>query len=195
MLACASLIGPIGQAAQAPRLPDKDIVDAYHYLLGRILVLRQEHLDLKENFKWNEIIHREPGSVTWANPNLDVVYSEAWIAVDKNSCTIVEVPAIKKRYYTVQVLNGWGETVANINERSFPQHPSGLFGLCLRGGQAKLPAGTQRIDLPGRKSRILARIELGSDAAGAIALQKQLKVYATGQPRAAAGPAVVDSFS
>ena len=33
---------------------------------------------------------------------------------------MVEVPVIKKRYYTIQLLNGWGETVANINERNFP---------------------------------------------------------------------------
>jgi hypothetical protein len=181
-LVLATLVAP-AIPAHAARLSDRDIIDAHHYLLGRLLVLRQEHLELKENFKWNEIIHREPVSVTWANPNLDVVYSEAWVAVEKNSCTIVEVPAIKKRYYTVQLLNGWGETVANINERNFPQHPSGLFALCLKGAQVKLPAGSQRIDVPGRKLRMLARIELGGDTSGALALQKQFKLYATGQPR------------
>jgi len=175
-------VGP-AQSAQPARVSDKDIIDAYHYLLGRLLVLRQEHLDLKENFKWNQVIHREPGGVTWANPNLDVADSEAWIAVDKTSCTIVELPVIKKRYYTVQVLNVWGETVANINERNFPQRPSGSFGLCLRGADVKLPAGTQRVDLPGRKSRILMRVELGSDPTEAVKLQKQIKLYATGTPK------------
>jgi len=173
--------GP-AQSASA-RLADKDIIDAHHYLLGRLLVLRQEHLDLRENFKWNQVIHREPGGVTWANPNLDVAYSEAWIAVDKTSCTIVELPVIKKRYFTVQVLNGWGETVANINERNFPQRPSGSFGLCLRGADVKLPAGTQRVDLPGRKARILMRVELGRDPSEAVKLQKQIKLYATGAPK------------
>jgi len=161
--------GP-AQSASA-RLGDKDIIDAYHYLLGRLLVLRQEHLDLRETFKWNQVIHREPGGVTWANPNLDVAYSEAWIAVDKASCTIVELPVIKKRYFTVQVLNGWGETVANINDRNYPQRPSGLFGLCLKGADVRLPAGTQRIDLPGRKARILARVGLGSGSTEALKLQ------------------------
>lgn len=28
---------------------DTDIVDAYYYLLGRVLVLRQEHLDLRKS--------------------------------------------------------------------------------------------------------------------------------------------------
>lgn len=175
--------GATAGPAQSARLGDKDIIDAYHYLLGRLLVLRQEHLDLRENLKWNQIVHREPGAVAWANPNLDVAYSEAWVAVDKTSCTIVEVPVIKKRYYTVQVLNGWGETVANINERNFPQRQSGLFALCLKGAEVRLPAATQRIDLSGRKARILARVELGSDPAEAQRLQKQIKLHATGTPK------------
>ena len=87
---------------QVPRdhnaISDTDIGDAYLYLLGRLLVLRQEHLDFRDNgFKWNEVIHHEPGGVAWANPNLDVAYSEAWIGIDEHSCTIVEVPKIEGR--------------------------------------------------------------------------------------------------
>ena len=184
-LTIAGLIGTVhqtAQAAQTARLSDKDIVDAYHYFLGRLLVLRQEHLDLQGTGRWNVVVHRDAGGVASANPNLDVTYSEAWIAVDKDSCTIVELPVIRKRYYTVQVLNGWGETVANINERNFPQHPAGKFGLCLRGADVRLPEGTQRVDLPGKKSRVLMRIELGADPAEAVKLQSQVKLYPTGKP-------------
>jgi hypothetical protein len=183
LLVAASSTGFAQAPAKPAPLTDKDIVEAYHYMLGRWLVLRQEALDLKEGFKWNEVIHREPGGVAWANPNLDVVYSEAWIVVDPTSCTLVELPAIKGRYYTVQVLNGWGEVTANINERHYPRHPSGKFGLCLRGANVALPPGTQRIDLPNRKSRILMRIELGANPAEAVALQKQITMKATGSPK------------
>lgn len=170
-------------SAQAARLPDKDIVDAYHYFLGRLLVLRQEHLDLQGTGRWNVIVHREVGGVASAHPILDVTYSEAWIALDKDSCTIVELPVIRKRYFTVQVLNGWGETVANINERNYPQHPAGKFGLCLRGAEVRLPEGTLRVDLPGKKSRVLMRMELGADPAEAVKLQQQIKLYPTGKPK------------
>ncbi len=180
--AIASLAAIAVQAAQPAHLSDKEIVDAYHYFLGRLLVLRQEHLDLQGTGRWNVLVHREAGGVASANPNLDVTYSEAWIAVDKGSCTIVELPAIRKRYYTVQVLNSWGETVANINERNFPQHPAGKFGLCLRGADVRLPEGTQRVELPGKKSRVLMRIELGADPAEAVKLQSQVKLYPTGKP-------------
>jgi hypothetical protein len=163
---------------------DRDVSHAYLYLLGRLLVLRQEHLDFeKEGFSWNELIHREPGDVPWANPNLDVAYSEAWVAVDEDSCTLIEIPAISDRYYTVQVLNLWGETTANLNERNYPNHPSGPFALCLRGAPAPVPAGAQRIDLPGRKARVRIRIELGVDPHEATALQRRITMRATGNPR------------
>jgi hypothetical protein len=170
-------------AQQPARVSDRDIVEAYEYMLGRWLVLRQENLDFKEGFKWNEIIHRDPGGVAWANPNLDVVYSEAWIAVDEKSCTLIELPEIKGRYYTVQALNGWGEVTANINERNYAKHPSGKFAFCLKGAKGiTLPKGTQRVELPSKKSRILMRIELSANPADAVALQKKVTMKASGKP-------------
>ena len=186
-LVLTSFLGasPNARAAsgQAPAPTEKDIVTAYHYMLGRWLVLRQETLDFRERFHWNEILHREPGGVAWANPNLDVAYSEAWIYVDPTSCTLVDVPEIHGRYYTLQVMNGWAEVITNINERNFPKHPSGTFALCLKGSKVALPTGAQRIDLPGRKSRMLARIELAADPAEAIALQKRMTLRPTGSPQ------------
>ncbi|MGC1623401.1 MAG: DUF1254 domain-containing protein, partial [Pseudolabrys sp.] len=130
------------QAQPARGISDRDIVEAYEYLLGRWLVLRQENLDFKGGLKWNQITNREPGGVDWANPNLDVVYSEAWVAVDEKSCTLIELPEIKGRYYTVQALNGWGEVTANINERNFKKHPFGRFAFCLKGAKGiTLPKG------------------------------------------------------
>jgi hypothetical protein len=173
----------ISAPASAQRVSDKDIVEAYHYMLGRWLVLRQETRDLKGGMKWNGVTHRAPGGVDWANPNLDVAYSEAWIALDETSCTLATLPKIAERYYTVEVLNGWGEVTANINERNFPKHPSGSFALCLKGAKVNLPADVQRIDLPNRKSRVLMRIELGARPEEAIALQKQIAMKATGNPK------------
>ncbi|MGE9008127.1 DUF1214 domain-containing protein [Leptospira interrogans] len=169
--------------AQPARITDQDVSDAYIYLLGRLLVTRQQQIDFQEGFKWNEIIHRKPGAVDWPNPNLDVAYSEAWVAIDENNCTIVSVPEIKGRYYTVHFLNGWGETIANINERLFPKRPFGEFAMCLRGSDVAIPAGATRIDLPVKYSRVLARVELGSDPDAAIALQHQFKFRATGTPK------------
>lgn len=176
---------PSASQASAPvsrNYSDQDISDAYIYLLSRLLVLRQEQLDFKEGFKWNELRHRKPGAVDWPNPNLDVAYSEAWVAVDESSCTIVTVPKITGRYYTVQFLNGWGETVANINERTQPQG-GGDYAVCLKGADVQLPANVTRVDLPVKYTRVLARVALGKDAAGAEALQHRFTMKATGAPK------------
>lgn len=167
--------------ATARSYSDQDISDAWIYLMGRLLVMRQQQADFKEGFKWNELLHRKPGGVDWPNPNLDVAYSEAWVAIDEHSCTIVTVPKITGRYYTVQFLNGWGETLANINERVQPKG-AGEYAVCLKGADATLPAGVTRIDIPAKASRILLRVELGDDWKQAEALQHAFKLKATGAP-------------
>ncbi|MDM0021134.1 DUF1214 domain-containing protein [Variovorax saccharolyticus] len=174
--------------ATTPALTDQQISDAYIYLLSRLLVLRQQQLDFNEGFQWNRLVHRKPGEVAWPNPNLDVAYSEAWIAVDETSCALVSVPEISGRYYTVQFLNGWGETVANLNERVFPRHPHGLFAVCLKGSQVEVPAGAQRVDVPVKRMRVLSRVELGANWDEAVALQQQFEIRSTGRPAAPAPP-------
>jgi hypothetical protein len=177
-----------GDAASAPRPSgvapycDEQVSDSYIYLLGRLLVLRQQQADFEEGFKWNTLVHRKPGEVQWPNPNLDVAYSEAWVAVDEKSCLIVSVPKITGRYYTIQFLNGWGETVANINERVFPEHPSGEFAVCLKGSHAELPATAQRVEVPVKYMRVLSRVELGRNWDEAVALQKKVEFRSTGEP-------------
>lgn len=178
-------------AAAAPAFTDQDVSDAYIYLMARLLVLRQQQADFQEGFAWNTLIHRKPGDVQWPNPNLDVAYSEAWVAIDDKSCLLVSVPKITRRYYTVQFLNGWGETVANINERVFPQHPSGDFAVCLKGSQVDLPASTQRVDTPVKYMRALSRIELGTNQDEAVALQHKVSFRAQGQPAVPTVPKTV----
>ncbi|MUV15455.1 DUF1214 domain-containing protein [Lysobacter sp. HX-5-24] len=178
--------------AKAAAYTDQDISDAWIYLLGRLLVLRQQKADLAEGWKWNTMIHRKPGAVDWPNPNLDVAYSEAWVAVDENNCTLVTVPKVTGRYYTVQFLNGWGETVANINERTQAAHPSGEFAVCLQGANVKLPANTTRIDVPVKYMRVLARVELGDNWDEAVALQHKFSMRSTGAPTPPTLPAFPD---
>lgn len=163
---------------------DQDISDAYIYLLGRELITRQQQEDFDhEGFVWNQLLHRKPGGVDWPNPNLDVAYSEAWVTIDEASFLLVTVPVIKGRYYVVEFLNGWGETVANISERVFPDHPDGLFAVCLKGAKVDIPAGVARVDVPVRNMRVLLRVELGKDWDEATALQHQFKFEIHGNPK------------
>ncbi len=181
-LAAVLFSGMLGAQPVTAPASEQVISDSYIYLLSRLLVLRQQQLDFKEGFKWNQLMHRKPGEVAWPNPNLDVAYSEAWVTVDEKSCALVTVPKISGRYYTMQFLNGWGETVLNLNERLYPQHPYGEFAVCLRGADVKLPAAALRVDVPVKNMRVLSRVELGANWDEAVALQKKFEIRSTGKP-------------
>lgn len=191
LAACSSTPEPPPKPTAAPSAgTDHDIADAYIYLLGRLLVLRQEQIDLSRGgFKWNELVLRDGGAATAPDPNLDGVVGEAWVAVDDRTCAVLSMPRPKGRYFTVQVVNGWGETVANIDERVRAEHPRGRFGLCLKGAPVKLPPDVWRIDLPGRTARLQAFVESGKNRAQAVALRQQIELRMTGTPTIAPIPA------
>ena len=159
---------------------EKEIADSYLYLLGRYLVIRQENQDVNiEKINYNKIKYNTPGLTEFANPNLDVVYLESWVAVDKNNGVILNIPEIKDRYYTVQLLDGWGEVVANINERTYPEHPYGKFAIVLKGSNPKnVPKDVLKVEVPFNKVKMLARVELKGTPDEAVKLQKKFTLEA-----------------
>src|SRR6476661_645760 len=127
---------------------EKTLSEAYTYLLGRALVIRQEHMDRRgDAFAYNAIKYNPLGSADFVNPNFDVAYFEAWIAVDANTPALLEVPEVTGRYYTAQILDEWGEVIVNINERTFPSKPYGTFLLVKPGSSVQTPPGAGRIEL------------------------------------------------
>jgi hypothetical protein len=177
--------------AGVPKPNDAAIADAYIYLLGRALVIRQEHMDRKApGFAYNAIHYNPLGSADFVNPNFDVAYLEAWFAVDERAPVILEVPEVKDRYYTAQILDEWGEVIVNINERTFPSKPSGKFALVKPGWNGALPADVSRIELHSSKAKMLARVELKGDPDGAVKLQRQFKATPLGTPVVALPPAM-----
>ena len=158
----------------AAKPTEDEITDSYLYMLGRYLLIRQENQDVNvEKLDYNKIKYNSPGSSEFANPNLDVVYLESWIAVDKDNAVILNVPEIKGRYYTVQFLNGWGEVLTNINDRTSPDHPYGKLAIVLKGTNPKnVPKDALKIEVPFNKVKMLARIELKGTPDEAVRLQK-----------------------
>jgi len=185
-LVAAAFIGVLaftGVSSAQANLDEKTVTDAYVYLLGRAIVIRQEQTDLKEpGIAYNVIKYNPAGSADFVNPNLDVAYLEAWIAVDDNIPVLLEVPEVKGRYYTAQILDEWGEVITNINARNYPSHPFGKFALVAPGSKAKVPEDAVRIELNSHKAKLLGRVELKTDPAGAMALQKQFKLTPLGKP-------------
>jgi hypothetical protein len=195
-LACLALLGSLASAtAQTVSIPakpdDQTVSDAYAYLLGRALVIRQEQIDRKgEGFAFNAIKYNPLGSADFVNPNFDVAYLEAWIAVDDNAPALLEVPEIKGRYYTAQILDEWGEVITNINERTFPSKPFGKFALVKPGSAAAIPPDAGRIELHSGKAKLLGRVELKGGPDGAVKLQRAFKLSSLGKPVIAPAPAL-----
>ncbi len=180
--------------AERPVAPDDQTVrDAYIYLLGRALVIRQEHIDNKApGFAYNTIKYNPLGSADFVNPNFDVAYLEGWIGVDDKTPALLEVPKVEGRYYTAQILDEWGEVIANINERTFPSKPYGTFALVAPGSTAPIPEGAGRIELHSNKAKLLGRVELKGDPDGAVKLQHAFKLTTPGEPVIAPPPAMPD---
>lgn len=153
---------------------DKEILDAYTYLYARYLVLQQEAHDINvEKVGYNKVKYNPLGSAAFVNPNLDVAYLEAWLAVDPTHAVILNVPKIQGRYYTAELLNGWGEVVANVNERTFPKTPNGKFALVMKGTAPTIPSDAVKIEVPCAKTKMLARVELKGTPAVAKRLQEE----------------------
>ena len=172
----------------------EEVRDAWVYLVARALVVRQEMLDRAgEGFAFNTITYNPLGLANFVNPNFDVAYLEGWIAVDEHSYTVIDVPKVEGRYYTAQILDEWGEVIANINERTMPSKPFGKYALVLPGTDHDLPEDIGRIELHSAKAKLLDRIELKGEPEGAVALQKQFTLTASAQP-ASADPVPLAAF-
>ena len=178
-----SLVAPIHARAASSALDEQIIADAYVYLVGRALVVRQEHLDVAAQGGYNVAFHNPLGSATFVNPNLSVANTEAWIAVDDATPVLLEIPRIEGRYYTAQILDEWGETLTNIHERNYPLQPYGKFAFVAPGSRVAIPDDAVRIELRSQKAKMLARVELQNDRDGAVALQRQIKVTPLGTPK------------
>lgn len=167
-------------------LDEQTLADAYVYLLGRVLVIRQEQIDIAEDgIDYNVIKYNPVGQaiVGWVNPNLDVANIEAWIAVDENTPALLEIPRIEGRYYTAQICDEWGEVISNINERNYPLHPFGKYVFVAPGSDPSIRVDAVRIDLRSPKAKMLARVEIKNDPAGAEKLQRQFNLTSFGKPK------------
>ena len=111
---------------------------------------------------------------------------------------MLEVPEIINRYYTMQVMDEWGDVIANINPRTFPSHLHGTVTFVTPNATVKTPPDAARINnpsiipappLPTFGSRELLGVEIFAGAEhvlataldtlpGAAALQQKVRVVA-----------------
>ncbi len=161
---------------------EQTVTDAYIYLLGRYLVIRQEKIDQEvTRTGYNTIKYNPLGKAEFVNPDMDVASLEAWLAVDERAPALLTVPKIANRYYTVEVVDEWGNILININPRQTPKTPYGNFVFLLKGAHPRLPEGATPIELPSKKAKLLARIALQTTPSEAVRLQYDFKLRSLGK--------------
>lgn len=186
-----TLLSMLTPTSAGETVDEETITDAYVYLLGRALVIRQELMDLREEgVDFNVIKYNPLGSADFVNPNFDVAYLEAWIGVDDETAVLLEVPRVEGRYYTAQICDEWGEVITNINERNYPLNPYGKFAFVTPSSKVEVPPEAVRVELHSTRAKMLARVELQNDKPGAVKLQKEFTLTPLGKPRLEPAPPV-----
>ena len=116
------------ERSDATSVPDaQTITDAYLYLLARALVIRQEHHDLAEaGVDYNLIKYNPLGSADFVNPNFDVAYLEAWIALTIarrrcSKCRRSPAAITRRRSWTSGQRSSSTSTTAR-SRRGLPEH-------------------------------------------------------------------------
>lgn len=78
-------------------------------------------------------------------PNADTLYSTAWLDLTKEPL-LLHVPDTQGRYYVMQLMDAWTETIASPGKRTTGT-AEGWFAMVGPGWSGELPSGAKRIDL------------------------------------------------
>lgn len=172
-----------GVRAQELRYSDEEVINSYHYLLARLFVLKQEREDFKQNgYRWNKLVHEN-------NPKNKLGVSSAWIGLDKKSCTFLDIPDLKDRYFSIQAFNGWGETIHRANQKNYSERIS----FCLPQTKLVSKVPSTRVDTPFNK--IFLKIIIEQEGTENFKnIQKLFKLSTSGKPKMN-GPHSLGRFS
>ena len=128
-------------------------------------------------------------------PNADTLYSTAWLDLSKEPI-LLRVPDTHGRYYMMQILDAWTETVSVPGKRTTGTG-EGWFAITGPRWEGKLPQGVRRIASPTNTVWLLGRTQTNTaaDYPAVHAIQQQyllmpLSRYPDGvkRPPAAASP-------
>ncbi|WP_066304167.1 DUF1254 domain-containing protein [Bacillus sp. FJAT-29814] len=108
---------------------------------------------------FNKFVHdrelAKPGYKAFKSPNVDTIYSNAWLNLTKGPL-LIEIPAFGERYYTLQLLDMYGNT-ANISQRTHRSN-AGSFLVTTTDWQGELSPGITQFKVSTPYQWILMRI-------------------------------------
>ncbi len=95
-------------------------------------------------------------------PNADTLYSSAWLDLSKEP-VLLHVPDTHGRYYLMQIMDAWTETIASPGKRTTGTSEA-TFAIVGPGWKGTLPNGVKRIDCPTNMAWVIGRTQTNSAA-------------------------------
>ncbi|WP_432586428.1 DUF1254 domain-containing protein [Streptomyces sp. HD1123-B1] len=151
-----------------------------------------------------KLVVPKPDQQSVVAPNADTLYSLAWLDLSDEP-QVIHVPAIKNRFYVMEMLTPWTENFYNITSHDGPRDKGthrltrgGDFAVVPPGYTGDLPAGVHRIESPYKRVWVLGRtlIRGASDTPAVNAIQKRYTVTPLsryGRPRTPPKPSPPDT--
>lgn len=107
----------------------------------------------------NKFVHdreiAKPDYKAFKSPNVDTIYSNAWLDLTRGPL-LIEVPEFGERYYTLQLLDMYGNT-SNISLRTKGPH-AGIYLIATTDWKGEVPQGVSLFTVASQYQWILMRI-------------------------------------
>ncbi|MEH6891115.1 DUF1254 domain-containing protein [Bacillus sp. JJ864] len=142
-------------------------MQAYIYGFPLLVINRMKQLTapLENDLVLNQFVYKEelanPTDQFIVSPNVDTLYMYAWLDVSEQP-VILHVPNTHDRYYTVQLLDAWTNTFANIGRRKTGT-AKGHFAIVGPYWNGTLPSEMKRVTAPTNTVWALGRILVKSN--------------------------------
>ncbi|MFI6310892.1 DUF1254 domain-containing protein [Nocardia fusca] len=158
--------------------------DAYIFGYPMILIdtFRRRALDYASTNRFQHTSSLPPASQrTVVRIDLDTLYSVGWLDLRKEP-VLFEVPEIRDRYWVMQVLDAWSNTVSTPSSVRPEAEPGAVppytYAVTGPGWAGKLPAGVVHLPVPTADAWLYGRIEVrgSADVPAVRALQAQLRL-------------------
>ena len=133
------------------------------YIYGYPLVLMDvtKQIMLAAGLRLNQFLHEPafptPQYTTIVRPNVDTLYSMAWLDLTREPI-ILKVPDTHKRYYLMEFLDAWTNVFASIGARTTGTR-AGAYAITGPEWNGSLPEGAIRIGAPTNTVWIIGRTQ------------------------------------
>lgn len=194
MLAAVSLLAaPAVRAATPAELAAQAYVYAYPLVLTDATRAASLSSPVATNITPNRFLHipilANATFRTVVRPNVDTIYSTAWVDV-RNEPVLMTVPSSGGIYYVIQCMDAWTNVFAAPGTRT-QGDAARTYAIVGPGWQGSLPDGIERLQAPTAMVWIIGRIDANRKGAlgAAQAYQQKLDL----RPLSRAGDAAFDA--